>query len=573
MIRWMLINRRYACFVLALGAIFLVSALCAALLPTSYEGQWCRLWLNHYLAILPLLAGCTLLYQITSVRVGMRVIGRIVGLAQHLPDRVWVGVAAMAFFSLTYCLSGVLFDHVPTETDSMSQYAGARMFAQGMWAAPSHPLPKFFDTLFFFNDGKFYTFYPPGHMVLLALGHLAGNPAVVNPLLGLLSLIATYFLTHEIGGAKAARIALLLFILSPFIVFLSAEFDNRSTALLCCTLFALFAIKAIKTHRSLYGLIAGLALGYLFITRPQTSVPYALPFVVLGLRMLWYNWRMYWKIFAAMGVGVIPFALFFLFYNFHTNGDPFLTGYQKYWGPKVVPASGFTTLEFWRSIWPHQAGRVVAYGQLLDRQFFGWPIASLVGVIVLFLVKAQRPFCGLLAASFVSICVALTLTPYVSIIFGPRYLYETSSIVIALTAIAIARLPAMARRYAKIPLSASEWRGWMVIVGSALVAVALSTTIRDLYHEYGHDYRIGRPRFARMIDQSVEKPALVLIRGRQLFYGLAYRQPPDDANEIIYAHDLGAENKKIIDYYPNRNVYRVRDEQTIETVRDRVSMP
>ena len=567
MIRRMLSNKTGACFVVVFGALFFVSSLCAVLLPASYEGQWCRLWLNHYFAILPLLAACAVLYRIPPVRAGMHKIGHIAGLAHRLPDWLWVGAAALAFFSLTYYLSGALFSHVPTETDSMSQYAGARMFAQGMWAAPSHPLPKFFDTLYFFNDGKFYTFYPPGHMFLLALGHLAGNPAVVNPLLGSLSLIATYFLTREVGGAKAARVALLLFLISPFIVFLSAEFDNRSTALLCCTLFALFAIKAIKTYRSWCGLIAGVALGYLFITRPQIAFPYALPFALLGVRMLWQQWRGQWKIFAAMIVGVVPFILFFLFYNWQTNGDPFLTGYQKYWGPEVVPASGFTTVEFWRSHWPHQAGRSVAYVQLLDRQFFCWPIPSLLGVMALFFLRAQRPFCAVLAASFLSVVASLTITPYISIIFGPRYLYETSSIVIALTAIAMVRLPAIARRHATLNLSLSEWRGWMVVVGSVLVGIALSTTIKDLYHEYGHDYRIGRLGFARMIDQSVKKPALVIIRGRQLYYGLAYRQPPDDANDVIYAHDMRADNQRIIDYYPNRHVYFTPNETQIIPIR------
>lgn len=270
--------------------------------------------------------------------------------------------------------------------------------------------------------------------------------------------------------------------------------------------------------------------------------------------------RFRWKIFAAITAGAIPFILFFLYYNWQTTGDPFLTGYQKYFGQSVVPGSGFTTIESWKN-WPQEFTRVVRYMQLFHEQFFGWPISSLFLGALLFFFKAQKRFCRLLAMAFFSVFFALTLNPYTLVIFGPRYLYEISSIVIVLTAISLQRIPTIARHYCNIRMPLSQWRGVVCVILVFLVSVALNTTIKELYKKYGHNYRIGRLEFARAIQKSVQKPALVLISNRKLYNGLTYKQPPNDSSDIIIARDRGAENNLLMQHYPERHVYIVRDKK------------
>jgi hypothetical protein len=271
----------YLIFVLALyGTTF-----------TPHSIQWVnwKPWVDSYIYVLAIIGGCTVIYTLRPPRYIVNSIGYILGKSNTTPDTLLVIIAFTSFFCLTYYLSGDLFAYVPTELDSMAQYAGAKIFAGGHWTLPSHLLPRFFDTLHFINDGKFYTFYPPGHMLILAVGHIIGSPAIINPLLGAFSLVATFFLAKEIAGSKTARISLVLFLISPFIVFLASEYDNRTTALLCATLFALFYIKAVKSNRGLYGIISGVALGYLVITRPQTAIPYAAPFVLYAIWLLAFN--------------------------------------------------------------------------------------------------------------------------------------------------------------------------------------------------------------------------------------------------------------------------------------------
>lgn len=137
----------------------------------------------------------------------------------RIPEYQFLGISALFFFMLCYYLSGKLFNHLPVEMDSMAQYAGSKIFLSGHWTLASHPLREFFNTPWFINDGRFYTFYPPGHMFLLAIGQLLNQPAIINPLLGALTLITSYYLAKEIAGGFAARITIFLFILSPFIFF------------------------------------------------------------------------------------------------------------------------------------------------------------------------------------------------------------------------------------------------------------------------------------------------------------------------------------------------------------------
>lgn len=520
--------------------------------------QWMP-WILSHIFLLSIIGGVAVLFAFKSTT---NAIGKAAAKLEKIPESFLLGIASLSFFFITYYLSGDLFGNLPTELDSMAQYVGAKIFAEGSWAAESHKLPRFFDNEWFFNDGRFYTFYPPGHMLILAIGHIIGNPAIINPILGSLSLVATYFLTKEIGGTRAARISTVFFLVSPFIIFLASEYDNRTTALLCATTFALFYIKAIKSNRIFYAVISGAALGYLCITRPQTVVPYALPFAVYAVWLLKLNFQVRWKIFAAMVLAMVPFILFFLYYNGQTTGDLFLTGYQKYFGQEVVPGSGFN----WAT-WPQEFTGAVIHMQLLHQQFFGWPVSSLFLAFLLFLFKAQRPFCGLLAASFFCVFFSLTLTPYRYVIFGPRYLYEISSIVVTLTAISITRMPTILRVYGDIKMPHQQWLGLSVVTIATLVFISLNTTVKALYREYGYNYRVGRLEFARLIEKSVQRPALVLIGNPFLYAGLTYRQPPNDKNDIIFAHDRGAENSLIMQYYPERSVYVIYNERQIHRVR------
>ncbi|MCW8450396.1 glycosyltransferase family protein [Legionella quinlivanii] len=481
-------------------------------------------------------------------------IGSFLGKSADIPEYQLLGISAVVLFSICYFLSGALFNHLPVEMDSMAQYAGAKIFLSGHWSLASHPLREFFDTPWFINDGRFYTFYPPGHMFLLALGHYFYQPAIINPLIAAVTLIASYYLAKEIGGSFAARICLFLFMVSPFIVFLSSEFDNRSTALLAATLFALFYIRTIKTKEIRNAIFAGLSLGYYLITRPQSALFFSLPFVVYSLWILLFQFRKYFKSFALMSLIILAFIFFFLYYNQQTTGSAFLTGYQKYFGNQVVPGEELLTNDNLNN-WKNQIIRVIDYMQLLHRQLFGWPISSLLLAFLLFFLGLEKPWCRLLAMSFFSIYFSLILSEYTYDIFGPRYLYETASIVIILNAIFLSRIPAFFRKRLRVKLSLNEWRGIIALLLFIMTLIALSTIIPARYQLYSNNYRQSNKQLLRIIDTETVKPAVVLLSEENDRLATIFMQPWFDSNPVIVAQDRGSENYKILQYYPERSVY------------------
>ncbi|WP_146739991.1 glycosyltransferase family 39 protein [Legionella quinlivanii] len=480
--------------------------------------------------------------------------GSLLGKSAAIPEYQLLGVSAVLLFSTCYFLSGSLFNHLPVEMDSMAQYAGAKIFLSGHWTLASHPLREFFDTPWFINDGRFYTFYPPGHMLLLALGHFFNQPAIINPLIAATTLIASYYLAKEIGGGFAARICLFLFMVSPFIVFLSSEFDNRSTALLAATLFALFYIRTIKTNDVRNAIFAGLSLGYYLITRPQSALFFSLPFFVYSLWILLFQFRKYFKSFAMMGLIIMAFMFFFLYYNQQTTGSYFLTGYQKYFGKQVVPGEELLTNDSFNNL-KAQIIRVVDYMQLLHRQLFGWPISSLLFAFLLFFLGLDKPWCRLLAMSFFSIYFSLILSEYTYDIFGPRYLYETASIVIILNAIFLSRIPAFFRKRLRVKLSLNEWRGIIALLLCFMTLTASFTIIPARYHLYSDNYRQSNKQLLQTIDKNTAKPAVVLLSEENDRLATIFMQPWFDSNPVIVAKDRRSENYRIIQYYPERSVY------------------
>lgn len=484
--------------------------------------------------------------------------GRMLGKLRALPDGLLLATGAACFFLLAAYLSGALFAHLPHVADTHAQYVQSKMLAQGHLYLPSGPHARFFDTQWFINDGKFYAKYPPGHALLLAVGQLTGTPWIINPLLGACALIATHGLAREIGGRAAGRIAILLVLCSPFILFMSSEYMNHATALLMATLFAWFYIRACKYGRWQDALIAGMAMGYLLITRPQVAIAFGFPFALHTLSLL--GRRLHWRMNAVLLAGAIPFVLFFLYYNWQTTGEPLLTGYEKYDGRMVVPGLAFTELARWAG-WMDDLGRASSQALALHHQLFGWPISSLFLVFALFIARAQKPYCTLLAAGFFSVFFGLTLQRFKHIeLFGPRYLYETSGVLIALSALGVRRLPAICRHYFSLRAGADPWRGLTALMLAGLVATGWAANTRFLYARYAHNYWEGNAGFYGKIVNSVRKPALVFMGNPTQFRYVSFTLPPDDGADIIFARDLNEKNTVLMDHYRNRTVYVVWDD-------------
>jgi hypothetical protein len=465
-------------------------------------------------------------------------------------EALFITIICISFFVLTCTLSGVLFSHLPHVTDSQAHYVQSKIFAEGRTYALNHSLPEFFFIQWFFNSINTFSLYPPGHALLLAIGQLAGVPWVINPLLGVLFLLSVYFLGREIGNVTTGRICLLLSSISPFIIFMSSEYMNHATALLMTTLFVLFYIRTIKFQRPKDALLAGIFAGYLIITRPQCMVIMGPFYAIISIYFLIFHTRTFIRLFMFMGLGLLPFAILFMAYNWLTLGDPLLSGYEFLLGPKVFGGwfnDKIVLADLLRA--GPQIGR-------LSLELFGWPIASLCLVFSLFLLRIEKKYAWILCGSFLFAVSGLVINRYhYTNLFGPRYLYETSGLLIVMCALFIQRFPLLIRSRLRLHLSLPAVRATSFILILGLCIAGLEFQTLRLYKMYSSAYWDGDAAFYDTVHQ-VDTPAIVFIDKRWHRHVVA-TLPPKDTSPILFAINLGQQNKALMDQHPERNAYVV----------------
>jgi hypothetical protein len=261
--------------------------------------------------------------------------------ASVLPDRrrtipvIWNRLqpwlpAGLLLLAAIY-FSGYCFLNLPHIEDSIAQLLQARIFASGeVFSTPFEP-KEFFFFGFMADSGRWFSQYPPGHPLMLALGVLVGLPQLVNPLLGAACVILLFLLLKEHLGFGRAVWGAWALAVSPFVIFMSSEFMNHSMAL-AATLLGWLALKKGEEGRVGWLLLAGLSFGYCAATRPLEGIVFA---AIGGLFILsnlgWKNEKGWFKT-LPYAAGFLLTASLYLAHNALTTGHAFRSGYSATWG-------------------------------------------------------------------------------------------------------------------------------------------------------------------------------------------------------------------------------------------------
>lgn len=555
----------HSCYTTMCVGIFALTILLPCI---TLSGQYLSQYISELFNWFTIIGFITVLILFKPTKAITSSIGILTRKLSALPEIWFLLISATIFFTLTCALSGALFSHIPHVTDSQAQYIQSKIFANGMIAAPAHTWQPFFNTLYMGSGGQnYYSFYPPGHAMLLAIGQLFGKPWIINPALGALSLIATYYLCRELAAPATARLSAILVMLSPFIVFMSSEYMNHATALLLLTLFVLFYIRILKYQKTQDALYLGLSAGYLILTRPQVFIAIGIFYIFHILYLLLKEPKTYLRLLSISFVASLPFIAFQLYYNQQTAGDFLQSGYNTMfnnninsvtWAFILLPLLETLQIERLLGLLDRQISSLGGQIGTLNRELFCWPIIAPPLILCLFIAKAEKSYTWILAGTFFTTCLWLFITyPGWNNLFGPRYLYETSSLLIIMFAMAIHRLPLVIRKAFSIRVALSSWRGMSYIAVVVLCILGLQEQTKKLYTKYSNNYWEGNATYSQ-IASAVEKPAIVFNSIKQFRY-VSFNMPPSDDAPVIYVNDLGERNKQLMIYYSDRNAYKIHD--------------
>ncbi|GAB4318043.1 MAG: hypothetical protein Kow0059_11300 [Candidatus Sumerlaeia bacterium] len=475
-----------------------------------------------------------------------------------------------------------LWEGVIRIPDEASYWIQGAMLAQGRLWLPAHPWTQSFISEFNVVDGgKWFGAYPPGWPVLLAVGCLAGVPQIVNPLLTALIAGLMLALVRRQFAPRLATPAFVIIAFSPWLWEEGMTFLSHSTALAAFVIGLTFLHKWLRRPGPWPALGAGLALGWIGLTRQLDA---ACVFGALGVWVLLVlrgvAWSRRLELLGALALGGALFGGLHLAYNAALTGDPLYFPLKRYYdllrgeqwfrygfGPDIGDLSGYcwalghSPIE---GVWNAWVNITVINGD-----FLGWPGGSLI-VFWLWLVLARKDaFERLLLLVAAALFAAYFFWWYHGLLTGSRYYFLLWPAAVWGTLRGLERLAELWRER----VSAGGGAAGAAPAGEAAVRsgvrFAVASTVLALlcyypllvFEYYPGFFGIEREPWTRLA-ADLERPALVFVRGEGFNrFAVPYclnRVPP--GGEVVWARDLGdSANRLVIEQFPNRRVYLVED--------------
>ncbi|MEE8117885.1 MAG: hypothetical protein V3T28_12325 [Gemmatimonadales bacterium] len=395
-----------------------------------------------------------------------RTLGRLSGRT----TMILAGAAVVMFATLVFLL---VFAGNPRSVDGFAQLFHARMLLDGrLWLEPPPELANFSTLHMVLGPERWYSQYPPGQPVLLAVGLLLGQWWIVQPLLGILLVVATYHVARWMADETTARLTAWLMAVCPFIVAMTAsELNHLPAAVL--GMGAAAAATMLDRHRwPGWALAAGASLGLMVAFRPLDAVAAALP--VTAVMLLTARQRM--GALALIGVGGVAGTLPTLWFNAQTTGSWSQFGYSHLWGSGI--ALGFHDTPWGVPLTPLRAVALTGLDlHQVNMYLFDLPVPVLV-VIAGGFVMGWRQTSRRDLTSFVGVLALTGLLFFYfhrDVFYGPRLLFS----IVPWFVLLLARALVLMRRWGP-PMASGTPRGMVAVtavvlaLGTGLVAIAPS---------------------------------------------------------------------------------------------------
>lgn len=481
------------------------------------------------------------------------------------PDRFAWGLAAWVTLAATI-LVVVVYQRHPHVPDEVVYLIHAKYFAAGKLTMPLPPVPEAFSLdLMSYQPTRWFSPVPPGWPAVLAIGAFFGVPWLVNPLLGGLNVLLAAILLRELYPRRTARIALLLFAVSPWNLFMAMNFMTH-TATLTFALAAGAAVARLRRDpRARWALLGGVCIGVVGLIRPLEGMAVALLLGVwsLGAR----GRRLRLAPAAVLTIGAIATGALVLPYNRALTGSarvfPIMAYNDALYGPGSNDLGfGANRGQGWSGLDPFPGHGLIDVLVNANQNLFqinvellGWATGSLL-LILVFLAprRPRRP-------DWVMLAVILVVAGIHSFYwfsggpdFGARYWYLTILPALALAAGGLERLEAAT--------ATAGGDGRRVLVGAAaLITTSLLVFVPWRAGDKYYHYRGMRPEIRSLALGAERADAMVLVRGRRHpDYASAAAYNPIDLRALhpLYAWDGSpAVRRNLVAAFPQRRFWVV----------------
>jgi hypothetical protein len=397
-----------------------------------------------------------------------RLTGALAATVLRIPARWFVWGAALLALAAAATLAIVCFARQPHNADEVAQLWHARILLAGRLSLPVDPNPEFFGMDNVIDRGRWYSQFPIGGPAFLALGLALRGAWLVNPVLLALSFPNVYAFARRAYDEGTARTAVLVLLVAPFALFMSASYMNH-VPVLWLTSVALAQLAAwhdaedrATAWRS--AALIGLALGTAAAVRPLDAAIVA--GVVGGMQLARVRGSGVRARSLAIQVvaGALPVALLLLA-NWRTTGAPLRFGYEVLYGS--AHQLGFHVDPYGTEHTPLRALTFASrYLLELDVALLESPLPA-VAVIVAGLLTLRRPsrWDRLLIALVAAQVVGYALYWHEGEFRGPRFLFTALPALVLL----VARAPVVIagatrgtiRRAALLVLPIGLLAGWL----------------------------------------------------------------------------------------------------------------
>jgi 4-amino-4-deoxy-L-arabinose transferase-like glycosyltransferase len=366
-----------------------------------------------------------------------RALDRAHALLERIPPRVFAVAVAILAAVLSALIANYVFSRSATSADEIAQLWHARILLSGRLSLPADPNPEFFAIENVIDSGRWYSQFPIGGPLVLALGATLGTPWLVNPVLCGIAAAAMYQFSRRAFGEQQGRVAALLFSLAPMVLFMAGTWMNHVPVLMLAVV-ALTALVEWNTaestrRRVLWAAGVGVSLGAMAAIRPVDAAVMAAVVGVFQLWMIGRNWSRLNELGVQAVAGAIAVAPMF-YANAMTTGASLRFGYDVMWGSGHQ--IGFHADPYGDV---HTIGRAfeyaITYVSELNMYVFAWPVPALVLlVIALLAMRTVTRWDAILFALFAAQVAVYSSYGLVGEMLGPRFLYTVLPVVIVLVA-------------------------------------------------------------------------------------------------------------------------------------------